>query len=57
MNIKMLMIFVLFVGLMGGNFAYQAMFEQHWIVAVERSFFQAAALLGVMLYEYFGVFD
>ena len=43
MGIK-LMLFVLFVGLMSGNFAYQAMFEQHWIVATERSFFQAVAL-------------
>jgi len=43
MGIK-LMLFVLFVGLMSGNFAYQAMFEQHWLVATERSFFQAVAL-------------
>lgn len=42
-------LFLLFIGLAAGNFAYQIFTDQDWETAKERSFFQATALLAVWI--------
>ncbi len=43
------------VGLVIGNFAYQAMTGQNaWAVAADRSYFQALAVAGLMLIGWIG---
>jgi uncharacterized membrane-anchored protein YjiN (DUF445 family) len=42
---------LILLGFITGNFLYQAMFQDpDWFVALERSYFQAAIVIGIILW-------